>query len=148
MSGRDARPGGPGEYRLSSDSARRVVDRTGPAAPPARFLSTDHLSTEAVAAYVDEMLPATGRARADTHLERCRQCRDDVEQQRQARQVLRGSGPIRMPDELRERLGRLAESGGPGGRPGEVPGTVAAPDAAEHLPPWARWTRRLRRRPR
>ena len=103
--------GGEPEFRLRPESADTVVRGTAAPRPPARFLSTDHLSAEAVAAFVDGQLPAGGQLRATAHLERCRMCRDEVEQQRQARQALRGSGPIQMPEELRDRLRRLADLG-------------------------------------
>lgn len=125
------------EYRLSSESAREFAGRAGPPPGARRFLSTDHLSTEAAAAYVDGRLPAAGRARADAHLARCPQCRDEVGQQQDARHALRGSGPIHMPQDLRDRLRSLADGPTPE-RPG--PGAV---DGA-----WSRLIRRLRGRDR
>ena len=99
---------GPGpEFTLSFDSARKVVDRTGPPRARESFLSTDHLATEAAAAYVDGRLPPSGQSRADAHLARCPHCRREVEVQREARRALRGSGPIQMPRELLERLRSL-----------------------------------------
>lgn len=126
----------PGEYRLSRRSAREVVGRTPPPRTEHRFLSTDHLSTEAVAAYVDARLPPTGQARADAHLARCPQCRSDVEAQGDARHALRGSGPIQMPGELRERLRHLGDA--------TAPEPVRAPQPAPPHP-WARLLRRLGR---
>lgn len=145
-SGHGSRP----EFRLSSDAARLVAERTG--APSRRnrtFLSTEHLSTEAVAAYVDGRLPQSGAARADAHLSACPRCRQEVSEQRDARHALRGSGPIRMPDELRDRLRSLGEGGGVDRG---VDGHGAVP-AAERSPmpdeqersPWTRLLRRLRR---
>ena len=47
-------------------------------APP-RFSSTDHLSVEAVAAYVDGELPMKAHLRAAGHLGRCPQCSAEVD---------------------------------------------------------------------
>lgn len=123
------------EYRLSQDSARTVVDRTPPPRTARRFLSTDHLSTEAAAAYADGRLPAAGQVRADAHLECCPQCRREVSDQRDARRALRGSGPIQMPGDLRERLRLLGD--------GLVPEEGRAP-RPESDSSWSRLLRRLR----
>lgn len=123
------------EYRLSHVSARVVADRTPPPRIERRFLSTDHLSTEAAAAFVDGRLPAAGQVRADAHLERCPQCRREVSDQRDARRALRGSGPIRMPGDLRERLSLLGD--------GFVPERAQAPRTESGFP-WSRLLRRLR----
>lgn len=123
------------EYRLSCDSARVVADGTPPPRTEQRFLSTDHLSTEAAAAYVDGRLPAAGQVRADAHLARCVQCRREVSDQRDARHALRGSGPIHMPGDLRERLSLLGD--------GLVPEPGPAPRPATGSP-WSRLLRRLR----
>ena len=123
------------EYRLSHDSARVVADRTPPSRTGRRFLSTDHLSTEAAAAYVDGRLPAAGQIRADAHLGHCPQCRREVSDQRDARRALRGSGPIHMPGDLRERLRLLGDGfvSEEGRSPRPEPGS-----------PWSRLLRRLR----
>lgn len=107
----DSGRGDHGEFQLSDASVRAVSDRLGPPPGHRRFTSTDHLSPEAVAAFVDEALPASGHQRARIHLDRCPQCRDEVRQQEEVRRALRGSGPIRMPDELRSRLSGIADSG-------------------------------------
>ena len=121
------------EFRLSAESAREVSGTVPPVRNGARFLSTDHLSTEAAAAYVDGRLPHTGQLRADAHLARCPECRQEVETQRQVRHTLRDSGPIHMPRDLRDRLSSIAE--GPVPEPPEPP----APEGI-----WARLVRRLR----
>lgn len=133
----DARRTGPEptpEFRLSAESAREVTGGVGPARAGGRFLSTDHLSTEAAAAYVDRRLPQTGQLRADTHLARCPDCRREVETQRQVRRTLRDSGPIHMPSDLRDRLSSIAE--------GPVP---EVPETPEPEGWWSRLVRRLRR---
>ncbi|GAA1728296.1 MULTISPECIES: anti-sigma factor family protein [Dietzia] len=133
---------GPGpEFTLSFDSARKVVDRTGPPRARESFLSTDHLSTEAAAAYVDGRLPPSGQSRADAHLARCPHCRREVEVQREARRALRGSGPIQMPRELLERLRSLEDAPDPATRTGPDP--VAG---SEETHGWSRLLRRLWRR--
>lgn len=98
------------EYTLSHAAAREVVDRAGPPRPRPHFLSTDHLSAEAVAAYVDGRLPNAGRVRADAHLPLCPQCSREVDEQRDVRHALRGSGPIRMPQDLLQRLRSLDQT--------------------------------------
>lgn len=148
-SGRQPAP----EFTLSEEAARRVADRTGPPRPRRTFLSTDHLSTEAAAAYVDGRLPQAGQNRADAHLALCDQCRREVDDQREARRALRGSGPIRMPSDLRDRLRSLEEAGrrADADRRGEMTPQRAPghPEAASVEPdrggPWARLLRRLRR---
>lgn len=122
------------EYHLSSVSARRVADSAGPPPGNRRFLSTDHLSAEAVAAYVDHRLPAAGLTRADAHLARCPRCRQEVSDQRDARRALRGSGPIHMPEDLRDRLRSLGEGGPPGSVPGDAPDAASGPGAAARPP--------------
>ena len=44
------------EFRLSQTSAREVVGRTGPPRVREQFLSTDHLSIEAAAAYAATLI--------------------------------------------------------------------------------------------
>ena len=73
---------------------------------PRQFGSTEHLSTEAVAAFVDGELRMTAHLRAAHHLSLCPQCATEVEAQRQARSALRDSCPIVVPTAL---LGMLSE---------------------------------------
>ena len=65
--------------RLSSP--RRAMRRSG----PRQFGSTEHLSTEAIAAFVDGELRMTAHLRAAHHLSLCPECAAEVEAQRQAR---------------------------------------------------------------
>jgi hypothetical protein len=73
---------------------------------PRQFGSTEHLSTEAVAAFVDNELRLTPHLRAANHLSLCPQCAAEVEAQRQARSALRESRPIAIPSSL---LGQLSQ---------------------------------------
>ncbi|AWH92377.1 anti-sigma factor family protein [Dietzia lutea] len=135
------------EFRLSQTSAREVVGRTGPPRAREHFLSTDHLSIEAAAAYVDGRLPEAGQSRADAHLARCADCRREVEGQREARHALRGSGPIHMPRELLERLRNLDDlTAAAHGRTDDRDRTPAPAETSGTA--WSRLLRRLRRRGR
>lgn len=73
---------------------------------PREFGSTEHLSTEALAAFVDGELRMTAHLRAAHHLSLCSQCATEVEAQRQARTALRDSCPIVVPSAL---LGMLSQ---------------------------------------
>lgn len=85
------------------------VDETALNAPP-RFTSTDHLSIEAVAAYVDGELPMKAHLRAGNHLSRCPQCAAEVDAQGQARAALRDSHPVTMPSTLMGLLSQIPQS--------------------------------------
>jgi hypothetical protein len=73
---------------------------------PRQFGSTEHLSTEAIAAFVDGELRMTAHLRAAQHLSVCPQCAAEVDAQGQARTALRDSCPIIMPTSL---LGALSQ---------------------------------------
>ncbi|HTQ20245.1 anti-sigma E factor RseA, partial [Mycobacterium sp.] len=73
---------------------------------PRRFGSTEHLSIEAIAAFVDGELRMNAHLRAAHHLSLCPQCAAEIEDQSRARAALRDSNPIRIPTEL---LGLLTE---------------------------------------
>ncbi|TFV54502.1 RNA polymerase subunit sigma-70 [Mycobacterium sp. PS03-16] len=77
-----------------------------PVGAPRQFGSTEHLSIEAVAAFVDGELRMTAHMRAATHLSMCPQCAAEVEAQSQARAALRDSRPIAVPTSL---LGLLSQ---------------------------------------
>lgn len=79
------------------------------AAPEYGFSSTDHLGSEAIAAFVDGELSPIAARRAQRHMLACRECREAVAQQRQAARRLRDSGELRIPAELRDRLATLSE---------------------------------------
>ncbi|MCV7419811.1 RNA polymerase subunit sigma-70 [Mycobacterium yunnanensis] len=73
---------------------------------PRRFGSTEHLSTEAIAAFVDGELRMSAHLRAAHHMSMCPQCAAEVDAQGQARSALRDSCPISIPSSL---LGALSE---------------------------------------
>ncbi len=86
---------------------------------PRQFGSTDHLSIEAVAAYVDGELPMKAHLRAGSHLSLCTQCAAEVDAQGQARAALRDSRPVTMPSTLMGLLSQIPESTPPLPTPGE-----------------------------
>jgi hypothetical protein len=77
-----------------------------PVGAPRRFGSTEHLSSEAIAAFVDGELRMNAHLRAAHHLSLCPECAAEVEDQGRARAALRDSQPIRIPSTL---LGLLSE---------------------------------------
>ena len=85
------------------------LDQQALNAPP-QFSSTDHLSVEAVAAYVDGELPMKAHLRAAGHLARCSQCSGEVDAQSQARDALRDCRPVNMPSTLMGLLAAIPQS--------------------------------------
>jgi hypothetical protein len=77
-----------------------------PVGAPRQFGSTEHLSTEAIAAFVDGELRMSAHLRAAHHISLCPECAAEVEGQRRARAALRDSNPIRIPSTL---LGLLSQ---------------------------------------
>jgi hypothetical protein len=77
-----------------------------PVGAPRQFGSTEHLSTEAIAAFVDGELRMNAHLRAAHHLSLCPECAAEVEDQGRARAALRDSSPIRIPGTL---LGLLSQ---------------------------------------
>ncbi len=77
---------------------------------PRRFGSTEHLSTEAIAAFVDGELRINAHLRAAHHLSLCAQCATEVDAQRQARTALRDSCPISIPSTLLGLLSQIPQS--------------------------------------
>ena len=96
---------------------------------PRQFGSTEHLSTEAVAAFVDGELRMTAHLRAAHHLSLCPECAAEVEAQRQARSALRDSCPIVIPSSL---LGMLSQI--PHHAPPEPPDHTDPPQLADGAP--------------
>jgi anti-sigma factor RsiW len=93
---------------------------------PRQFGSTEHLSTEAIAAFADGELRMNAHLRAAHHLSLCQQCAAEVEAQRQARKALRDSHPIVIPRQL---LGQLSQI--PHHPPPEPPEPPARPPLAD-----------------
>ena len=81
-----------------------------PIGAPRQFGSTEHLSIEAVAAYVDGELRMKAHLRAAHHLSICQQCAVEVDSQSQARAALRDSLPVSMPSTLMGLLTQIPES--------------------------------------
>jgi anti-sigma factor RsiW len=77
-----------------------------PVGAPRRFGSTEHLSSEAIAAFVDGELRMNAHLRAAHHLSLCPQCAAEVDGQSRARSALRDSHPIPLPSTL---LGMLSD---------------------------------------
>ena len=101
-----------------SGASPSKAGRTG----PREFCSTDHLSTEAIAAFADGELSRHAAHRARLHIVACEECRREVNIQRSAAERLRSCGAdesIRAPRTLVERLAQVAE---------ELPGD-GAPDS-------------------
>lgn len=86
--------------------AQFASQSNAPVGAPRQFGSTEHLSIEAVAAFVDGELSMTAHMRAANHLSMCPQCAAEVDAQSQARTALRDSQPIAIPNTL---LGMLSQ---------------------------------------
>ena len=101
-----------------------------PVGAPRQFGSTEHLSVEAIAAFVDGELRMNAHLRAAHHLSLCAQCAAEVEDQSRARAALRDSRPIRIPSTL---LGMLADIpyGSPDDPTGQLPDHFAERDGRQ-----------------
>jgi len=110
---------------LPSQFASQSADPVG----PRQFGSTEHLSTEAVAAFVDGELRMSAHLRAAHHMSMCPDCALEVDTQRQAREVLRDACPVLMPSSL---LGLLSQI--PKHTPVEHPEPADAPQLADGTP--------------
>jgi hypothetical protein len=73
---------------------------------PRQFSSTEHLASEAIAAFVDGELRMSAYLRAAHHITECEECAAEVDAQQQARTALQGSGDMAMPHSL---LGLLSQ---------------------------------------
>ncbi|MCK0173114.1 anti-sigma E factor RseA [Mycolicibacterium sp. F2034L] len=80
-----------------------------PVGAPRQFGSTEHLSTEAMAAFVDGELRMNAHMRAAHHLSLCAQCATEVDAQSKARAALRDSRPIAIPTSLLDMLSQIPQ---------------------------------------
>ncbi|MEV6278182.1 zf-HC2 domain-containing protein [Nocardia sp. NPDC051832] len=96
-----------------------------------RFRPTEHLASEAIAAYVDGELRMNAYLRAAQHLAQCPECAAEVDAQQQARVALRQSGPIQIPHRLHDSLSRIPL----GELPGAGPASGPAADQPTHSAP-------------
>ena len=87
-----------------------VSQTEAPVGAPRQFNSTEHLSSEAIAAFVDGELRMKAHLRAGHHLALCGQCAGEVEAQGQARAALRDSRPVSMPSTLMNLLSAIPQS--------------------------------------
>jgi anti-sigma factor RsiW len=83
---------------------------SAPVETPRRFGSTEHLSIEAIAAFVDGELQMNAHLRAAQHLSQCSECAGEVDDQSRARAALRDSQPIRTPGNLLGALSQIPHS--------------------------------------
>jgi anti-sigma factor ChrR (cupin superfamily) len=81
-----------------------------PIGAPRQFGSTEHVSSEAIAAFVDGELRINAHLRAAHHLSLCNECATQVEYQNRARSALRDSKPIRIPSTLLGTLVQIADT--------------------------------------
>ncbi|WP_024799980.1 zf-HC2 domain-containing protein [Nocardia sp. BMG51109] len=83
---------------------------------PARFAPTEHLASEAIAAYVDGELRMNAYLRAAEHLAKCPECAAEVDAQQQARIALRRAAQrqISAPGALTDSLSRIPLANLPG----------------------------------
>lgn len=107
-----------------------------------QFGSTEHLASEAIAAYVDGELRMSAYLRAAHHLSMCPECAFEVESQQQARRALRGSGEVTMPLSLLGTLSRIPTCPPPGSFEADSRDRTAS---AQLHDAGRRWSRRWRR---
>ncbi len=78
-----------------------------------QFGSTEHLASEAIAAYVDGELRMQAYLRASHHISICAECAAAVDAQQQARGALRRSGEMTMPLSLVGLLSQIPSCNSP-----------------------------------
>lgn len=95
-------------HNLPEDVLEAAVERWVWGHMTASFGSTEHLSEEAITAYVDDAMPSYVRIRTECHLRECPVCRALVEEQRLAREQLRqASEPLGTPGALLRKLNAI-----------------------------------------
>ncbi|MFI6040543.1 hypothetical protein ACIA8C_02850 [Nocardia sp. NPDC051321] len=102
-------------------------DSSTPGRRPPRFRPTEHLASEAIAAYVDGELRMNAYLRAAQHLSLCPECAAEVDAQQQARIALRQSGPISIPHGLHDSLTRIPLADLPGAASSQTSGSNGTP---------------------
>ncbi|WP_072687983.1 zf-HC2 domain-containing protein [Rhodococcus marinonascens] len=110
-----------------------------------QFGSTEHLASEAIAAYVDGELGMSAYLRAAHHLSICPECVFDVDAQQQARRALRGGGDVAMPSGLLGLLSQIPTQGDPGDNSPFDGHTLDAPVTSQYSITSRLWSRRWRR---
>ncbi|MFI9509232.1 hypothetical protein [Nocardia sp. NPDC052566] len=80
-----------------------------------RFRPTEHLASEAIAAYVDGELRMNAYLRAAQHVSVCPECAAEVDAQQQARIALRQADQVSIPTSLHDSLTRIPLAELPGG---------------------------------
>ncbi|MEU1983359.1 hypothetical protein [Nocardia sp. NPDC019395] len=90
-------------------------DSSTPGRRSPQFHSTEHLASEAVAAYVDGELRMNPYLRAAQHLSVCPECAAEVEAQQQARIALRRATQVSIPTGLHDSLSRIPLAEPPSG---------------------------------
>jgi anti-sigma factor RsiW len=78
----------------------------------------DHLTSDAIVAFVDDELQSGARARAADHLAACQECAAEVVAQRQTRAALRAAGGPALPSSLLHTLRGIPQAA-------ELPGAPA-----------------------
>jgi anti-sigma factor RsiW len=106
----------------------------------------DHLTLDAVVAYVDDELDPGPYGRATRHVAHCDECRAQVAAQRQARAALRTAGGPRLPSSLLSALRSIPEHADLPGAPADL---AVSPDGqlVYRPDPPTRPTRRPREAP-
>jgi hypothetical protein len=80
--------------------------------PRRRFIRDwgfDHLSLDAVVAFVDDELSAAAHSRAERHVAECGECAAEVVAQRQVRSALRSADEPHVPSWLLSKLGSIPQ---------------------------------------
>lgn len=91
------------------------------------FSAGEHLTSEAVVAFVDGELRMGAHQRAAAHVSLCVECADDVAAQRQARSAVRSAAPVCVPAGLMGALRGIPERADDAPAPALLGSTPGAP---------------------
>jgi anti-sigma factor RsiW len=98
----------------------------------------DHLTSDAIVAFVDDELQSGARARAADHLAACRECAAEVVAQRQTRTTLRSAGRPTLPSSLLHTLRAIPQAtelpGAPAGLAMTADGALVTSGGERHGP--------------